>query len=79
MKVLTGKSYVPFEFAREHLLLPLDQPAHENSPTSIRCFFVGTRLDAALDNLSLFLDAPIELIPTPESEVRDAITRTYKE
>jgi len=68
---------LPFEFSREHLLLPLNPDRASGDP--MRCLSAGVHADAALDNLSLFLDAPLELIPTPEPELRDAITRTYQE
>ncbi|HUO10458.1 MAG TPA: hypothetical protein VM008_19290 [Phycisphaerae bacterium] len=68
---------LPFEFSREHLLLPLNSDGGSGIP--VRCLTAGVHTDAALDNLSLFLDAPLELIPTPEAELRDAITRTYQE
>lgn len=65
---------IPFEFARDHGLLP------EPTGTLPRACLAPSALPTpASDNLSLLLDAPLALLPTPEADIRAAITRTYQD
>ncbi len=70
---------MPFEFAREHLLLPTQEALDADGVAAIHCLTAGTATAAAIDNLSLLFDAPLELITAPEVQVRDAISRAYQE
>jgi hypothetical protein len=93
MESLSPPAAVPFEFARAHGLLPLspDPATAAESATlaAVRCLApaslaagglagVPSASTAAADNLSLFVDAPLDLVPTPEAELRAAIREAYE-
>ena len=69
---------VPFEFARDHLVLPLELGTQADGTRVAKCLAASAELSPALDNLSLFLQAPLELQLAPETHLRRAISQAYQ-
>ena len=70
---------VPFEFARDTLILPLERVQGESGKHWARCWAGASASQEALDNLSLWLRAPLTVERVPESLVRRAISEAYQE
>jgi hypothetical protein len=75
---------VPFEFAREHLLLPVERTVDPQGNPTIRCLAASNRHSSqqsspAVDNLSLLLGAHVQLALQPESTVQEAIRQAYQD
>jgi hypothetical protein len=67
----------PFEFVQEHHLLPLEEVGNEQ--IIAKCLVNENVRAESVDNLSLLLEAPIELIVRPAAEVQEAIRQACQE
>ena len=71
-------SLVQFEFCRDHLVLPLERGQSAAGKPIIRCLSARPEDGQALDNLAMFLGAPLELITTEEIPLRQQIGQVYQ-